>query len=117
MEAFKIYKLDKMGYDYEISYALDYDKAIQIFNDYIRKEHKAASKFIVDKTDFAEEISMFREYNKNAELICRTYPLIMYKSDIRITALIPQWEKTSYEYDEYDICGDLIVLETIELLD
>lgn len=117
MKAFKIYKTDRMGFDYEITYACKYDKAIQIFNDDIRKEYKEVGEDIVDRIDFGEEVRVFRKYNKDSELICRTYPIIMHKKDKKLIAHIPQWEKTSYEYNEYEIVGDSIILEEIELLD
>ena len=117
MIAFKIYKEDRMGFEYEVSYACKYNMAIQMFNNAIRKEYREAGGDIVDRSDFSEEIIGFREYNKDSELICRTYPIIIHKKDKKLIAHIPQWENTSYEYNEYEILGDSIILEEIELLD
>ena len=114
MKAFKIYKKNIIGFEYEISYACKYDKAIQIFNDDIRKEYREAGKYVVDRVDFREEVRRVREYNKDSELICRTHPVIIHKNDKKLIAHIPQWVKTSYEYE---ILGDSIILEEIELLD
>ena len=117
MRAFKIYKRNIIGFEYEISYAYKYDKAIQVFNNYIRKEYREAGKYVVDRIAFSEEIRKFREYNKDLKLICRTYPLIIYKNSKKLIARIPQWVKTSWEYNEYDILEDSIILEEVELLD
>lgn len=119
MLAYKVYKEDRMGFESDIVYACKNKKAIQLFNNVIRKELKDIGGDIVNKEDFSEEVSGFREYNSDKELICRTYPLIIYKDNKnkRIIANIPYWEDTSYEYNEYEIIANSIVLEEIKLID
>ncbi len=121
MKAYKIYVQDRMGYEDDIFYAKTYDKAVQLFNNEIRKELKNAGDDAVDKVDFGEEISSFHEYNEDREIICRKCPILIHqKKDskrLHRVANVPRWEKTSYEYNEYEIISDSVVLEEIEILE
>lgn len=119
MKAFKIYSEDRMGFENEIVYVCNYNKAIEIFNEKLREELKNIGDDVVNKQDFSEEVQEFREWNKDSELLCRKYPLLIHrpKDSNKIVGTIPYWTKTGYEYNEYEILGELITLEEIELIE
>ncbi|WP_338627631.1 hypothetical protein QJR52_07045 [Clostridium baratii] len=117
MKVYKIYRQDRMGFEDSVVYSNNYNKALRLFNNLVRKEYSEVD--VVAKEDFSEEVANFREWNREYEVVCRTYPLIMYRTpkSKKMIATIPFWEKTSYEYDEYDIESNIIVLEKIEIVE
>lgn len=120
MKAFKIYATDRIGFENEVVYACNYNKAIQLFNNAIRKELFNAGDDVVDKDDFGQEIREFKKYNKDREIICRKCPVLIHrKNDDEKSKIanIVRWEKTSYEYNEYEILSNSIILEEIEILE
>ena len=114
MKAYRIYNQDIMGFESDIKYSLNYSKAIQIFNDKIREEYKEND--VIDRFEFREVIQDFRKRD-DIEILCRTYPVIIYKKGNDIFASIWFWEKVLCEYDEYDIMSNPIILEEIELIE
>ncbi|MBN1058503.1 hypothetical protein [Clostridium botulinum] len=120
MKAFKIYVQDRMGYEEDEEYALKYDKAIRLFNDKVRKAVKEVKGDLVDQEDFSEQVHYLREDypgDNEVDIISRKMPYIAYKKNDKLYAVIPFWEKTSYEYDEWDISDMTVVLEEIEILE
>ena len=119
MKIYKIYNECMMGFERNIEYKKSIDTATQYFNDLIRKTLKEFE--IVDKYDFSDSIANFKDnienYYKDCEVICRKYPLLIYKQGNKKIAVIDYWARTSYEYQEYDIESEQIVLEEIELLE
>ena len=119
MKIYRIYSECRMGFDSNVKYKKDINSATQCFNDLIRKFLKEVD--VVDKDDFSENITEFRDHIKNwnedYEIICRKYPLLIYKSKNKTIAVIDYFIKTFCEYEEYDITSENIVLEEIEILD
>ena len=112
MKIYKVYSQCMMGFESDIEYKKSIDKATQYFNDLIRKTLKEVE--IVDKDDFSDSIEKWHE---DCEVICRKYPLLIYKQGSKKIVVIDYWARTSYEYPEYDIESEQIVLEEIELLE
>lgn len=106
-----------MGYEGNTKYCKNYNKAIEVFNSSVKNAVKYAGDDIVDKSDFSEQISSFKEWNKNSEIISRKYPYLLYKERGLLTAQVFHWERTSYEYQEYDIVDLVIILEEIEVIE
>lgn len=108
-----------MGFEGDIEYKKSINKATQYFNNLIRKTLKEVE--VVDKDDFSNNIAEFRDNienrDQNCEIICRKYPLLIYKQGNKIIALIDYWARTSYEYQEYDIEHEKVILEEIEIVD
>ncbi|NFO03150.1 hypothetical protein FDB23_03320 [Clostridium botulinum] len=117
MKAYKVYEQDQMGYEDNIEYAKSYNKVIQLFNQKVKKTISDIGGDIVDKYDFGEQIASFRKWNEGKEVISRKYPYLLYKDKNLLVAQIFYWERTSYEYSEYDIVNSMIVLEGIEILE
>ena len=119
MKIYKVYSECMMGFQGNIGYKKSINKATQYFNDLIRKTIKEVE--IVDKYDFSEGIANFKEnienWHKDCEIICRKYPLLIYKQGNKTIAVIDYWARTSYEYQEYDIESEQVILEEIEILD
>ena len=115
MKVYKIYSECMMGFEGDIEYKKSINKATKYFNDLIRKNLKEVE--IVDKDDFGDAVSVFREWHEDCEIICRKYPLLIYKQNNKKIAVISYWARVSYEYQEYDIENVKIVLEEIEILD
>lgn len=119
MKIYKVYSQCRMGFESDIEYKKSIDKATQYFNDLIRKTLKEVE--IVDKDDFSDSIAHFKEniekWHEDCEVICRKYPLLIYKQGSKKIVVIDYWARTSYEYPEYDIESEQIVLEEIELLE
>lgn len=120
MKAYKVYELCQYGFDSDIEYALKYDKAIRLFNDKVRKAVKEVKGDLVEQEDFSEQVHYLRaDYpgDNEVEIISRKMPYIAYKKNNKMYAAIPFWEKTSYEYSEYDITHITVVMEEIEILE
>lgn len=118
MVAYKIYISDNYGFNNEEEYAANYNKAIQIFNNKVRKLVKEVKGDLVEQEDFSEKIQDLREehsWNEGIEIISRKMPYILYKRDNKLFAIILYWIKSSYEYDEWDIVSEDIILEEIEI--
>lgn len=119
MRIYKIYANCPMGFESDVEYKKNYNKAIQSFNNLIRKTLKEVE--VVDRDDFGDRIADFREnienWHKDCEIICRKYPLLVYKKGNKTIASIDYWSRTSYEYQEYDIESEEVVLEEIEILE
>lgn len=113
-KAFKIYIQDRMGYEEDEEYALTYDKAIVILNNKVKKLVKQLKGDLATGSDFAEIAQDLRK--EHHKIICRREPYFMYKTKSnKLIAAIPYWEKQSYEYDEWDIVAEEIILEEIEI--
>ncbi|MCE5221879.1 MAG: hypothetical protein LLF98_11630 [Clostridium sp.] len=120
MKAYKVYELCQYGFDNDTEYALKYDKAIRLFNDKVRKLVKEVKGDLVEQEDFSEQVHYLRADHpggNEVEIISRKMPYILYKKDNKLYAVIPFWEKTSYEYNEWDITHMTVVLEEIEILE
>ena len=119
MKIYKVYSQCMMGFESDTGYKKSIDKATQYFNDLIRKTLKEVD--IVDKDDFSDSIANFKDnienWHKDCEVICRKYPLLIYKQDNKKIAVIDYWARTSYEYQEYDIESEHVILEEIEILE
>lgn len=119
MKIYKVYSQCMMGFEGDTEYKKSIDKATQYFNDLIRKTLKEVN--IIDKDDFSDSIANFKDNIENCykdcEVICRKYPLLIYKQCNKKIAVIDYWTRTSYEYQEYNIESEQIVLEEIELLE
>ena len=131
MKGYKIYEeLRWGGESSETKHSVNYSKAIQIFNDLIKKAIKENKEDLVDKEDFGQEIldlrenqkfdkKLYKDGSRDFEIICRKYPLIIYKYNKtnKMVANIHFWERTSYEYQEYDIESQTFILEEIEIVE
>lgn len=117
MKTFKIYESDLMGYEGNVKYCKNYNKAIEVFNAAVKKAVNDVGGDIVDKIDFGEEITSFREWNKDVEITSRKYPYLLYRKKDLLTALVFCWERASYEYEEYDIVNSTIILKKIEIIE
>ena len=119
MKIYRIYSQCMMGFEGDVEYKKNINNAIQCFNDLIRRTIKEVD--IVDKDYFSNGIAEFREnienWHKDCEIICRKYPILIYRKDNKMIAVIDHWEKASYEYNEYDIETEKIILEEIEIID
>ena len=122
MKGYKIYSKNNIGFNYKEKYSISYNKAIQIFNDLIREEINEIGGNIVSEEYFRDEISSLREkvlFNtEDNEIISRKYPYILLKDrNGNYIANIYFWYKASYEYEEYDIDINSIVLKEIEVIE
>ena len=119
MKIYRVYSQCMMGFEGDIEYKKSINKATQYFNDLIRKTIKEVD--VVDKDYFIDDLVNFREnienWHKDCEIICRKYPVLIYKHGNKTVAVIDYWEKVSYEYNEYDIKSEQIILEEIEILE
>lgn len=119
MKIYRVYSRCMMGFEGDIEYKKNINKATQYFNDLIRKTIKEVD--VVDKDYFIDGLVNFREnienWHKDCEIICRKYPVLIYKRGNKTVAVIDYWEKVSYEYNEYDIGSEQIILEEIEILE
>lgn len=119
MKIYKIYSECMMGFEGDIEYKKSINKATQYFNDLIRKTLKEVD--VVDEDDFSDSIANFKgnieNWHEDCEVICRKYPLLIYKQGNKKIAVIDYWARASYEYQEYDIESEQIILEEIEILD
>ena len=119
MKGYTIYCQDRMGYEGNKTYALKYSKAIQEFNNLLRNSINEYD--VVEKEEFSQEVIEFKEenmrINTDIELICRKCPFVLYRRKGELRARIFFWERTSYEYEEYDILTEEVILEEIELLE
>jgi hypothetical protein len=109
----KIYVNSVWGSEKEV-YKIDGKKAIQAFNDLVREEMKQVYEPI-GKEDFSDEVSSFKEWNSEYELVFRKCPLIVYKKDNKLIARIYSWGEPSYEEREQDIESKEVILEQIEV--
>ncbi|QEZ68012.1 hypothetical protein D4A35_03320 [Paraclostridium bifermentans] len=131
MKGYKIYEeLRWGGESSETKHSVNYGKAIQIFNDFIKKATKENKEDLVNEEDFREEIVDLREHqrfnkklykdgSRDFEIICRKYPVLIYKYNKtnKMVANVYFWERTSYEYQEYDIESQTFILEEIEIIE
>lgn len=119
MKIYKVYSQCMMGFEGDTEYKKSIDKATQYFNDLIRKTLREVD--IIDKDDFSDSIANFKDNIENCykdcKVICRKYPLLIYQQGNKKIAVIDYLRRTSYEYQEYGIESELIVLEEIELLE
>lgn len=117
MNSYKIYEKDLMGYEGNVIYAKNYNKAIELFNATVKKAVDEAKGDIVNKEDFGDEIASFKEWNKDEEIISRKYPYLLYKKKDLLIAQVFYWERSSYEYQEHDIVNSTIILEEIAIIE
>lgn len=121
MKAYKIFNRNMFGSDTEEEYACNINKAYQIFNNKVRNTIDALAGNIIDKDDFSEQVSGFKDsfYLKqgNIEIISRKYPYILYKNKDKeiYVSNIYGWYGTSYEYEEYDIETLSVVMKEIDV--
>lgn len=122
----KIYKVYMVSYeDYELEnpkavYTTNYDKAVQIFNDLVKKECKESSCCRLKEEEFREAIKRFRKWGikRVGEFICRKYPFIMYK-DIygSLIVTIPYKEQKTCGCEGYNIKSNSLILEEIDVIE
>lgn len=117
MKGYKVYEQDSMGYEGNIVYSKNHSKAVALFNAAVKNAINEVYGDMVDKKDFGEKISSFRLWNKDAEIISRKYPYLLYKENELLIAQVFYWVRTSYEYQEYDIVNSTIILEEIEIIE
>jgi hypothetical protein len=115
MKGYKVYNMCRMGFEGDISYFATKNKALQEFNNLLRKEVREND--VLTREDFSQEVKEMKEYNEDWNLICRTYPVIMFENETKLRGHVPYWENTSYEYNEYEIEANSIILEEIELIE
>lgn len=125
MKAHSIYREDVVGYEYDRQYALNYSKAIMLFNDLLRKTIKDTYDTI-GKENFSEEVANFKKwemgkrldgFTTDIEIVCRKCPFIIYKKNSKLIARVYSWDISDYEYREQDITTEEVVLEKIEMLE
>ena len=109
----KIYVNEIWGSEKE-TYKINPKKAIQVFNNLVREEMKQVYEPI-GKQDFSEEVSNFKSWENEYELVFRKCPLIVYKQDNKLIARIYSWGEPSYEEREQDIASKEVILEQIEV--
>ena len=121
MKGYKIYNQCEMGFEENIKYTVNYDKAVQMFNNSVRSELRNIKRYIITKEEWGEHVQYFKEsiekYHEDKVILSRTYPFIMFttKDRTKVTACIPYVYRSSYEYEEYDITESKTVLEVVEL--
>lgn len=117
MKIYRIWSECMMGFENNVQYRKNIGTATQCFNDLVRKLIKETD--FVDEEDFQEKIQYLREsieeFHPEREIICRKYPVLMYKEGNKIVARIYFWQKTSYEYNEWDVERYEAVLQEIEI--
>lgn len=123
MKGYSVYHKDIMGFDDKRVYSLDYSKAIQEFNNKIRR---TISKVYVsiEEEDFSDEVASFKRYltekcfdgkDKDIEIISRKCPFILFRQKDQLIARVYSWDKPCHEYQEQDIIFEDVILEEIEL--
>lgn len=117
MKSYKLYEQDLMGYESNTIYLKSYNKAIQWFNNEVKNAVAEAGEDIVNKSGFSEQISSFRSWSKNEEIISRRYPYLLYKKDNRLIVQVFYWQNTSHEHSEYEILDLTIILEEIDIVE
>lgn len=125
MKGYKIYEQLKLGEESKLTkYSANYNKAVQEFNDFLRKAIDDNLFEIVSKNDFGREVLSFRKslklYNKdNIEIICRKCPFIIYryKDTNKLIANLYYWKMIGNKYEDYDIDAQSVVLEEINILE
>lgn len=115
MVGYKVYSVCEIGFEDNISYFTNKDKAIQVFNNLIRKFIKELE--IIDRNDFSEEIQGCREANKDLTMVSRTYPVIVYEKQNSTLAFIQHWEEVWWETGEKDIVCDRVIIDEINIID
>lgn len=111
MKAYRVYELCEYGFDDDIEYALKYDRAVTLFNDKVREVVKEVKEDLVKQEDFSKQVHYLRvddPDDNEVKIISRKMPYILF-------AEVLFWERTSYEYNEWDIRSMRIVLEEIEI--
>ncbi|MFT8352414.1 hypothetical protein [Clostridium saccharoperbutylacetonicum] len=120
MKAYRIFEGCKYGFENDVEYALKYDRAIKLFNNKVRRVVNEVKGDLVEKEDFSEQVHYLRANypgDNDVEIISRKMPYILYKKNNILVAVVPFWEKTSYEYQEWDITDMTVILEEIEILE
>lgn len=122
MKGFKVYTMCGWGYEGNNTiYTTNYNKAIQEFNNLIRESMRDNAEDLIDKEDFGQEVLSVRDFIKldkdlgkeETEILCRVSPFIITRKGKVVKATVYHWERTSYEYQEYDIVSENIVVEEI----
>lgn len=123
MKGYKIYRCDQMGFDYDEKYSINYSKAVQEFNDLLRKAMKDVYGTI-EKSDFSDEVASFREWEmtrafggSDIEIICRKCPFILFRKGNKLIARVYSWKEPDHEYGDSDITSEDIILKEIELIE
>lgn len=110
MKIYRIWSECMMGFEDNVQYRKNIHTATQCFNDLVRKLIKETD--FVDEEDFQEEIQYLREsieeFHPEREIICRKYPVLMYKEGNKIVA-------RCYKYNEGDAERYEVVLQEIEI--
>ncbi|APF21444.1 hypothetical protein [Clostridium butyricum] len=125
MKAYTIYEYSDWGFTEHEEYALKYDKAIQILNSKVKDAIRKNKEDLATGNDFGEFVQDTRKYINDSKsfreddrvIVCRHEPYVMtYSEDEKeIAVVIPVWEKTSYEYEEYDVRVIKFILKEIEI--
>ena len=110
MIIYRVCGVDYWGYDYDEHFLVNYSDAMKVFQSLMNKAKERED--VVDREYFKEEVLKFREDNPDIILEAK-YPFMMWKKGDTLYGRVPIWIRTSYEYQEYDIAGDLIQLKGI----
>lgn len=124
MIGYRIYEEGQWGENpNKVTYTTNYDKAVQLFNDLVRRTFTESKDVLVDREDFSEEVANLKEeiklFNSNVEVVSRSYPYILTRdlTDNTLCARLYVWEQVSYEYTEYDIQTIALVLKEINFIE
>lgn len=99
MEIFRFKKLDAMGFEMEEEFFLTKDKAVNHYkeklNDYRRSERRTKT----------EDLAILEKQFSRYKSLLPGKRIVEHRIEV--------WEKTSYEYDEWDTTINMLVLETV----
>ena len=125
MKGYKIFVVGEYGFERYEQISTNYDKAVQIWNDTIRKTIKEKNCIY---EDFGEEVQEWKEDNAKPffeedkdryEFLYGVAPIIVYKDKKENSQIAEVYYsyKCSYEYDEWDTRADNVVLKEIEIIE
>lgn len=126
MKGYKISEQNDMGFESDAQYTTNYDKAVQIWNNAVRKA--IAERDCVGSEEFGEDVQNWKEDKSRCflkedkdryEFLYAVAPIIVYKDKKtnKQIANVYYTYKSSYEYNEWDIAEDHVVLEEIEIVE
>lgn len=71
MKAYKLYERDQIGYEGNIEYIKNYNKAIELFNQEVKNAVYEVKEDMVSIDDFRDKIKSFKEWRRNEEIFIK----------------------------------------------
>lgn len=126
MKGYKISIVGEYGFERGMQITINYDKAVQLWNDTVRRA--ISERDCLTSEDFSEEIQQWREDKEKPfleedkdryEFLYGVAPIIVYKDKKNNSQIANVYYgyKSSYEYDEWDVNADSVILEEIEIIE